>query len=314
MADIMTITLNPTVDISTAVDVVRPGPKLRCDMPEADPGGGGINVSRAIRLLGGESQAFVALGGVTGQRLAGLLVAEGIRFDTFSVEGETRQSFAVTDRASGGQYRFVMPGPDWSLGMVDDALAAIGATIASGSLVVLSGSNPPGVPDDFARKLSARLRGTSASVIVDTSGQPLHYLVNHPCGISVLRMDAAEAEDLAGHALPDRSEGAAFARMLVRRGVAETVIIARGADGSTLVSKTEALHCSRPVSTIISAVGAGDSFVGAFALALGREMAMSEALRHGTAAASAAVLTPATQLCSREDAERLLSGCQLTEF
>jgi len=314
MVDILTITLNPTVDLSTAVAEVRPGPKLRCDAPLADPGGGGINVSRAIKHLGGDSLAFVALAGATGQRLAGLLSAEDIRFSAFPVEGETRQSLAVTDRSSGGQYRFVMPGPEWGAGVVDDALSAIGVSVGSDNIVAISGSNPPGVPDDFIARLSARLRGTGASVLADTSGASLRHLVNYPCGISYLRVDSGEAEDLAGYALPTREDTAAFARTLVRNGVAGTVIIARGPDGSTLVTKGSALHCTREVTEIVSAVGAGDSFVGAFTLALAKGLPLAEALRHGTAAASAAVLTEATQLCTRADAERFLPECELTEL
>ena len=157
MANILTITLNPALDISTTADKVVPGPKLRCDPPSYDPGGGGINVSRAIKILGGDSIAFVALGGSTGQRLAALLTAEGISFSTFEVSSETRQSVAITDRATALQYRFVMPGPEWSSEHVDSALAAISDQLGGSDIVVLSGSNPPGVPADFAARLSSRL-------------------------------------------------------------------------------------------------------------------------------------------------------------
>lgn len=312
MTEILTITLNPALDISTAVDRVRPGPKLRCDAPQADPGGGGINVSRAIRRLGGDSRAFVALGGATGERLASLMTGEGLRFELFPVEDETRQSVAVTDHATGEQYRFVMPGPTWSPAMVDDALSAIGVCVGQDTLVVVSGSNPPGVPEDFIARLAKRLSGTDTRVIADTSGAALQHLVNNPSNINVLRMDAGEAEGLAGRQMPTRVDSASFGGTLVRSGVAETVIIARGSDGSTLVTKRQAIHCARPITKVVSAVGAGDSFVGAFTLALSRAMDMSDALRRGTAAASAAVLTEATQLCTAEDAERLLPECELT--
>ena len=182
--------------------------------------------------------------------------------------------------------------------MVDNALAAIGIGVGRDSLVVISGSNPPGVPEDFTIRLTLRLAGTGARVVADTSGPALRHLVNNPCKINVLRME----------------DSALFAGTLVRKGVAETAIIARGADGSTLASKGKAIHCARPITEIVSAVGAGDSFVGAFTLALARGMDLAESLRHGTAAASAAVLTEATQLCTPEDAERLLPGCELTEI
>ena len=96
------------------------------------------------------------------------------------------------------------------------------------------------------------------------------------------------------------------------RNVAQVVIVARGADGSTLVSSDEALHCSRPVETVVSAVGAGDSFVGALTLTLANGSDLADALRHGTAAASAAMLTEATELCTRADAELMLKECEVT--
>lgn len=312
MPDILTITLNPTVDISTTVPGVAAGLKLRCAFPTVDPGGGGINVSRAIRHLGGTSIAFVAFSGATGQRLAKMLADEGITTTAFAGPGETRQSFAVTDTTSGQQYRFVMPGPEWPQQTVTAVLPAIQIAAPKAGIVIASGSQPPGVPPGFLANLVNELQQNPGTVIVDTSGPSLRYLVEAPVGVNVLRMDAAEAEDLAGHALPSRAETAAFADRLVRSGVANLVLVARGADGTTLVTKDEKLHCARAVEKVVSAVGAGDSFVGGFALALARGAANTEALRHATAAASAAVLTEATQLCTREDAERLLPGCELT--
>lgn len=316
MPDILTITLNPTVDMSTRVEQLVPGPKLRCDAPEVDPGGGGLNVSRTIRILGGASRAFAAIGGGTGQRLAELLREEGVDLLPFRITGETRQSLAVTEEATGRQYRFVLPGPEWSREQADRALAELGATVRRGSIAVLSGSQPPGVADDFVRRLAARTRVRQALLVADTSGPPLRYLADNPIGLHSLRMDAAEAEALAGHPLPERRDTADFAASLVRAGVAQVVIISRGADGSTLADGERRLHCSRSVEgeQVRSSIGAGDSFVGAYVLALSRGAELAEALRLGVAAASAAVLTDATELCRREDTERLLPGCEMAEL
>lgn len=316
MAQILTITLNPTVDLSSSAASVTPGPKLRCTPPEADPGGGGINVSRAIRFLGGESTAFTAVGGETGALLLRLLAEEGVRFTAFSVSGgATRQSMAITDQASGEQYRFVMPGPSWNHDMVDESLNAIAAAATVGGIVVLSGSQPPGVPIDYTARLSRRLSAHGIQLFVDTSGAPLHELVKHPANPYVLRMDDVEAEDLAGRALPTRTDTADFAQTLVERGVAENVIVARGSDGSTLVNASGRWHASRAIdpADVVSAVGAGDSFVGAFSMALTRGDTFQQALCFGTSAASAAVLTAGTQLCSAQDVMRLLPGCVLVE-
>ncbi|MBV1869124.1 MAG: 1-phosphofructokinase family hexose kinase [Marinosulfonomonas sp.] len=312
MTAIVTITLNPAVDISSTVPMISAGPKLRCAAPAVDPGGGGLNVSRAIKILGGTSTAFFELGGSSGRRLAALLEAEGISTRAFPTSGETRQNFAITETSSGKQYRFMMPGPEWSRKMASDALDAIERTVGASNIVVISGSMPLGLPDDYLSTLIGLLRTKPATVIVDTSGAPLRHLVEHPTGVDFLRLDRHEAEDLAGHPLETRADSTGFAAGLLDAGVADTVLVAHGPDGTSLVSTTQRFHCSHSVGKVVSAVGAGDSFVGGFTLALSRGLSASEALRHGTAAASAAVLTEATRLCRREDADRFLSRCELT--
>ena len=313
MQDILTITLNPAVDMSTAVSHVEAGPKLRCDRPEIDPGGGGINVSRAIRALGGQTRALVAVGGPTGKKLRHLLLEEGIAYLPFRAPGETRQSLAVTDRTSGEQYRFVMPGPEWSQTDVTRLLDMLPGLVPEGGFVVPSGSLPPGVPTDFIARLCAALAGRGVHIIADLSGAGLAALVaDPPACLDTLRMDQHEAETLHGAALPQRMDTARFARALVDQGVAQTVIVARGADGSVLVTGQNAFHAAAADVPVQSKVGAGDSFVGAYTLALAQGADPGTALQRGSAAASAAVLTGATDLCTREDTERLLPECPLT--
>lgn len=314
MTPILTITLNPALDISTSVHEVIPGPKLRCAAPQVDPGGGGINVSRAIAALGGSSHALVALGGTTGQRLASRVASEGILLDAFPGPGETRQSLAVTDTHTGQQYRFVLPGSEWAAAQVEAVQERISEATMGGGFVVLSGSQPPGIPDDFARTLAMRLNGR-AEFVVDTSGVALRRLVEAPVpGIMVLRMDGEEAEELAGHPLESRKDTADFAAGLVARGVAHCVIVARGADGSVLVDRAKRLFSKAAKVPVKSKVGAGDSFVGAFVLALAQGDTTEHALARGVAAASAAVMTEATELCHRSDAERLVAECAVSEI
>ncbi|EPX82835.1 1-phosphofructokinase family hexose kinase [Salipiger mucosus] len=199
MTDILTVTLNPALDLSTGAERVVPGLKLRCEAAEADPGGGGINVARVVAALGGSARAFVALGGPTGMRLQDALAEHRIPLVRMKAPGATRESLAVTDRGTGEQYRFVMPGPDWGEAHVAQALSAIAGAVPEGGIVVLSGSQPPGVPVEFPTRLCEALAGKGAKVIVDTSGPALAYLAagTDPAPF-VLRMDSAEAEDLAG--------------------------------------------------------------------------------------------------------------------
>lgn len=311
---ILTVTLNPALDLSSAADEVRPDVKLRCDKPVVDPGGGGINVSRAIKILGGQSTAMVALGGATGTRVADLLKADGLNLIRLTAPGETRQSLAVNDRHSGGQYRFVLPGPEWHRAHVADMTSAIAEAARIGGWVVVSGSNPPGVPDGFEQMLTVRLKGSGARLVVDTSGEALRVLAGSSTPVDVLRMDSHEAEGLAGRPLPLRSDSADFAAGLVRDGAARSVIVARGADGSVIAGQGGAWHAESAQVEVVSAVGAGDSFVAGFVLACARGWPIEEALALGTAAASAAVTTPATELCHADDVARFYADRRISRL
>ncbi len=308
---ILTLTLNPALDMATSVPSFEPGQKLRCSDPLLDPGGGGLNVSRAIRALGGDSLALVALGGLTGDRLAGLIRAEGVTFLSILGPGETRQSLTVTENATGKQLRFMLPGPEWTETERQRVFTLLRATSRPGGISVISGSQPPGVPADFPAQLAQSMPGSR--VVLDTSGAALTAAVQKPIpGLDVLRMDTEEAEGLAGRPLHTRAETADFAQELVRRGVARHIIMARGAEGNVLALADRRIFAAAAKVPVKSTVGAGDSFVAAFVLALASNQSPEVALARGGAAASAAVMTDATQLCRLEDVERLLPQCTVT--
>ncbi len=312
---VLTITLNPTVDYCTTSDGIVPNVKLRCTEPQIDPGGGGINVARAIRLLGGQATALIAIGAGTGAQLLQLLALEGVPTVAFQGPGETRQSMSVIDRSTGQQYRFVMPGPEWQEHDVPRALASVDQATTGDTLVVLSGSQPPGVAKDFPSIMADHVAGRGSRLIVDTSGPALFHLAEQPReSLYVLRMNGEEGEELAGRALPTRADTAEFARGLVEKGVARIVVVARGADGSVMATKEGAWHGVSPPAPIVSKVGAGDSFVGAFTLGLAREEPVEECLRSGVAAASAATMTEATRLCDPELTAQQRKVCVVTRL
>ena len=310
MRDILTITLNPALDFATAVDSVVPGVKLRCAAPRTDPGGGGINVSSAIALLGGTSRCLVALGGRNGESLADLLRAAGIDLIVHKAPGETRSSLSVRDEHRGEQYRFMLPGPPWSPMDVIDAERTIVDAALPGGITVISGTLPPGVLPDIVPDLCGKLKAKDCEVIVDTSG-PALYLLARAKGPApdILRMNQEEADDLARRKLLDIRDSADFAQELVRRGVAGKVIVARGPEGSVLATDSARYHYRAADVPVRSKVGAGDTFVGAFTLSLAQGNELPRALQRGVAAASAAVMTEGTALCRREDAERLTELC-----
>lgn len=308
---IVTLTLNPALDMATEVPALVADEKLRCSEPMLDPGGGGLNVSRAIAVLGGESLALVALGGLTGDRLAGLIRADGVPFLALTAPGETRQSLTVTELASGHQYRFMLPGPRWSEADQERVFTLLHATARPGAYGVISGSQPPGVPVDFPARLARSMPGLN--IVLDTSGPALVEAVTHPIpGLDVLRMNNEEAEHLAGKPLATRKESADFAQSLVQRGVAEKVVVARGSDGSVMVDAHQRLFAKAAKVEVKSRVGAGDSFVGGLVLAMARGQDAASAIAFATASASAAVMTDATQLCRLEDVVMLLPQCAVS--
>ena len=308
---IVTLTLNPALDMATEVPALVADEKLRCSEPMLDPGGGGLNVSRAIAVLGGESLALVALGGLTGDRLAGLIRADGVPFLALTAPGETRQSLTVTELASGHQYRFMLPGPRWSEADQERVFTLLHATARPGAYGVISGSQPPGVPVDFPARLARSMPGLN--IVLDTSGPALVEAVTHPIpGLDVLRMNNEEAEHLAGKPLATREESADFAQSLVQRGVAEKVVVARGSDGSVMVDAHQRLFAKAAKVEVKSRVGAGDSFVGGLVLAMARGQDAASAIAFATASASAAVMTDATQLCRLEDVVMLLTQCAVS--
>ncbi|QDC11098.1 hexose kinase [Oceanicola sp. D3] len=312
MRPILTLTPNPALDLSAGTALVRPGVKLRCGPATVEPGGGGVNVSRAVHQLGGASRCLVALGGATGATLEAALIARGLDVLRVEAPGDTRQSLAVTCEETGNQFRFSLASAAWSETDCAGVLDAVKAAVEPGALVVLSGSLPPGMGPDWLKPLADAVGAAGATLIADTSGEPLSRLAREG-GADVLRMDHEEARILSGTLLADVAEVRAFAAALAK--TTPQVIVAMGAAGSVMAcADGSAWHAAGADVPVASKVGAGDSFVGGFTLALASGKAPEEALQAGMAAASAAVMTAGTELCRLEDYARVLPACVLTRL
>ncbi|MCC6008234.1 MAG: 1-phosphofructokinase family hexose kinase [Rhodobacteraceae bacterium] len=310
---VLTVTLNPALDIAARGGPIVPGVKLRLEDPVRHPGGGGVNVARGVLRLGGRVRAFLALGGGIGRQVAALLEHEGVPLYPFEVPGETRQSLTVHTEDPAEEFRFVLPGPHWPDGLSGFAVARI-AGLAEAGWVVLSGSQPPGTPDDLPARLAARL-GPRVALAIDISGPPLARLLRGGEGIgrrpALLRLDEVEAAELAGAMPSDPAAMADLGQSLLTRGVAEAVVVAMGAAGSVLVRPGQRLHCLPPSVEVRSKVGAGDSFVAALVLTLARGKAWDEALLMATAAAASAVTSPGTELFVADDLPALVAACRM---
>ncbi|WP_109806361.1 1-phosphofructokinase family hexose kinase [Sphingosinithalassobacter portus] len=302
---IVTLTMNPALDVTTATEHVRPTHKLRCSAPRFDPGGGGINVARVIHALGGAATAVFPAGGPAGETLKQLLVRAEIPIAPVPVAGATRESFTVDEGATGEQYRFVMPGPALSQAEQQAILRVLEEQPAPPAYIVASGSLPTGLPEDFYCQVGALCRRIGARLILDTSGPALAAAKG--CGAWLIKPSQREIEDLLGRELPDEAAQTDAARALIEQGFAEIVALSLGEAGALLVTADTSRHFRAPQVKAASAVGAGDSMVAAITLAMARGLPLEEAFRHGMAAGAAALLTPATELAHRDDVERLLA-------
>lgn len=310
--ELLTITLNPAVDYATSIEAVVPGPKLYCKEPRVDPGGGGVNVARAICSLGGRAKALIAVGGAGGQKLCAMLEAEGVPVHAVDVGGETRFSFAVTDESSNCQYRFSLPGDTLTSETGECLVKETVSQIPRGGLAVLSGGVAPGLDDRFPEKIRAALEGITNRLVVDTSKCALHRLISEPVApLYALRFDHREAERAAGRPLSDLHESIAFLETLIMRGVAEILVMGRGAEGSLVVTPFARHFCSTPKVPVVSKIGAGDAFVGSFTFALQRGDRVEDALRWGVSASAATMATEGTGLCKKKDVLELLPMCQV---
>ncbi len=302
-ATIVTVTLNPSIDRSFSVERAVPEIKLEAADDRRDPGGGGVNVARAVTRLGGSVTALWSRGGHTGTLLEELIEKEGVRQAPIPIGDWTRENVIVRERASGQQYRFGLPGPTFTREDLDrhaERLADVRA-----DYLVLSGSLPLGVtPEWFAGQISRAPAGSR--VVVDTKGEALERALE--VGVFLIKPNIDELEAIMRRKLDvdERVEDAA--RSIIERRGAQMVLVSLGRGGAVLVTNDVALHVRAPHVRIRSKVGAGDSMLGGVVFALSRGWAPEDAARFGVAAGSAAVMNEGTELCRREDTERLYAA------
>lgn len=295
MTSIVTLTVNPTIDKSSSVDTVASEIKLRCTRPRFDPGGGGINVSRAVKKLGGESIAIYTAGGGTGQHLSALLSNEGVITHPIPISGMTRENLTVYEESTGLQYRFGMPGPE-----ITEWRACIEACFSQpADYLVASGSLAPAMPHDFYKQLAIRAKESDTKIIVDTSDKALEACAE--AGVFLMKPNLRELELLSGKKFRSEEQMIDITQNLIREGMAECFVISVGAQGAMLITENKAIKMRPPVVPIQSKVGAGDSMVGGIVWALSNGEDVEIAVRYGIAAGSAAVMTPGTDLCRYED-------------
>ena len=309
MPQIVTLTMNPAVDLSTAVTRLAPFTKMRCAPGHRDPGGGGINVARVLHRLGIDATAIYPAGGVTGQLLRNLVEREGVPDILIPVQNETREDVTVFDETTREQFRFVFPGAALSEMEWQDCLAAIGRVTPPPAFVIASGSLPAGVPLDFFGRVAQASKALS-KVIVDTSGPFLKPALE--AGAYLIKPNLREFQELAGIASTDDAALIEAGRRLFERYRIEIIAISMGPEGALLVTRDTALRANGFPIEPISVSGAGDSFLGAMIWSLANDSSLDRAIRYGVAGGSAALLNPGTELCRPEEVHRLAAEVIVT--
>ncbi len=302
---IVTLTVNPALDKSTRVDRLRPKSKLRCENPVYEAGGGGINISRAIKILGGNSLAMYAAGGPAGETIHDLLAEDGIEQHRIDVKNPTRVNFMVMEKSTNHQYRFGMPGTALEAGEQEAIMEAIENLSGDVEYIVGSGSLPPGVPSDFYGSIVQLAKKRNIKCLIDTSGEALvHAAKKGPC---IMKPNLGELSILAGKDELSGLEQEEIARKIIHESKVEMLIVSMGARGAMLATKDRIEYVIPPTVMQQSTVGAGDSMVAGLLYALSRGEDILDAVKWGVAAGTAATMTPGTELCRKDDVEKIFS-------
>lgn len=303
MKSIVTLTLNPAIDGSCEADRVRPTHKIRTRNERYDPGGGGINVARVVKRLGGDVRACYLAGGATGDVLDSLLDRDGVFRTRIGIADHTRISHAVFERQTGLEFRFVPEGPavdkdEW------DACIDMIEQVRSDYLV-LSGSLPRGLAEDCYAQLVSIAHERGTLIVLDTSGAALERTLAGG-NIFLVKPSLGELERLVGRPLRTHDAQVRAASAIVRSGRARYVAATMGHEGALLASADEIIRLPAIKVKALSAVGAGDSFLGAMTFGLANGMEIGKAFRLAIAAGAAAVTSPGTGLCDPAQIDRLL--------
>ncbi len=296
---IITLTLNPALDIACSARRVVHTHKIHTRDDHLDPGGGGINVARVLHELGGDTLAVMMGGGVTGALIEEMLNEVGVPHLNIPINGYTRICFNVFETSTKLEYRFVQEGPD-----VTDAdwhrMLDVVDTIPCDWLIA-SGSLEHGMPEDIYARVARSATRRGQRFVLDTSGPALRAALGS--GIEMIKPSLGELEALSGRTLMQPHEQEAEALALVRAGAARLVAVTLGEDGAFVACEDGVIRLAALPCEVRSAVGAGDSFTASMTLALARGGTLAEALAWGVAAGTAAVACAGTARIRKVDVE-----------
>ena len=305
---IATVTLNPSLDRTVTVEELVMDEANRWTSLRRDPGGKGINVSRVIHELGGETVAYGFIGGIDGETLKHLLQQQAVPFDFTPIKGEIRSNFIIADLATYHQTRIDAPGPHIMRHELQKLVQKVKHISPKPDFLVFAGSVPPAVPADIYRQLIEAAKNNGIKTVLDSDNKWLKEGIK--AKPNVIKPNVHEAEELLGKHLRSEAAIVKALKLLVDRGI-EVAVISRGKDGLIAANGEMVLKAIPPQVEVRSTVGAGDSTIAGLVLKLNEGLGIDEACRWAVAAGTAAALTPGTELCRREDVVKLLSKVKI---
>jgi 1-phosphofructokinase len=295
---IVTLTPNPSVDRTVSITDLQRGEVHRATGTRIDPGGKGVNISRALTSHEARTLAVLPAGGVEGRLLAELLTEAGIEVNIVPIAGSIRSNLALVE-PDGTTTKINEPGPVLSGSELEALLAGAQATLAEHpSWMVGSGSLPPGVDDDLYAELVRRCCAAGVRVAIDGSGPPLRHAV--AAGPDLIKPNHEELEELVDRRLNTLGDVLTASVDLVTHGVT-TVVVSLGRYGALLVTASETALAVAPVSSPQSTVGAGDALLAGYLYATGSGSTAVDALRTGVAWGAAAVSCPGSRMPTPAD-------------
>ncbi len=300
---IYTITLNPSIDQHITINKLIKDDTLKAQSVRRDPGGKGINVSRVVKELGGQTKAFGIIGGCGGYMLRDLLDRKEIEYQFFEILGETRINFIMTDLSDKTQTRISAPGPAVENRDIEKFIEMIKGVAPRPSFWVLGGSLPPGVSKDACKKIIEYLQKKGEKCVLDADGEVLEQGIG--AAPFFIKPNEFELERLLKRQVEGDEDIIKAAEELCHRYGIGIVAVSLGKRGAFFVTEKEAWKLETPDVEVQSKVGAGDSMVGGFLVALDDNQTLEMAARNAVAAGTAAVMSEGTQLCRREDVEKL---------
>ncbi|MCD6595328.1 1-phosphofructokinase family hexose kinase [bacterium] len=305
---IYTLTLNPALDRTFYVDKIREFDSIKVEREERYAGGKGIDVSRVICQLGGESIAIGFLGGFVGKEMEGRLLNEGVACNFVWIRQETRTNVIIHSHdESEKEIRFNCPGPNVSPAELSDLFHHCRKLKPKPKFAVISGSVPGGIDPTVYEELVLIFEAQGARVILDTYGEPLRKgLLGTPF---MIKPNKRELSMLVGSELNTIDEIISAARSLLE--YVEIVAVSLGELGLLGVSENRTILAQSPQVDAVNTVGAGDSAVAGMVLALESELPVDEVIRRGAAAGTASTLTDGTATVDIENFEKILAQTKL---